>query len=102
MPREPQSYGSEGGWTRGDVGEEVNRQKSGPDDKHRDFYESRRVAEESGPHQGGYPSDDQMKNEAAPEACDTFDSGNEGSKKVTDLEGGARRNGFFKARDYGR
>jgi len=95
MPKEPQSYGSQGDWVTGHVGQEVNRQKPegvGP---------NRLDSEESAPHQGGDTPDEQ-KNEqaAAPEACDTFDSGDEGTKKVTALEGGAQRDSYFKQRDY--
>ena len=97
MPKEPQSYGSQGDWVTGRVGEEVNRQDSGAG-------ENRRDKEHSGPHQGGHVSEEQAGEQAAapPESCDVFDSGDEGAKKVTAEPGGARRDSFFKERDYSR
>ncbi len=96
MPKEPQSYGSEGDWTSGDVGQEVNRQDSRAG-------ENVRQQEHSDPHQGGETPEHQKADDSMVlESCDVFDTGDEGAKKVTDLPGGARRNGFFKDRDYNR
>ncbi|HSP35522.1 MAG TPA: hypothetical protein VLU46_14520 [Thermoanaerobaculia bacterium] len=95
MPKEPQSYGSEKDWVTGRVGQEVNDQKSGG------AGENVRDKEYSAPHQGGHVSAEQAREQAgAPEACDVFDDGQEGAKKVTAVEGGAQRDSFFKRRDY--
>jgi hypothetical protein len=92
MPKEPQSYGSQGDWVTGHVDQEVNRQDARAG-------ENRRESEESGPHQGGHVAEVQEQS-AAPETCDTFDGPSDDVKKVTAEKGGARRDGFFKERDY--
>jgi hypothetical protein len=38
---EPQSYGSQSEWVRGDVGQEVNRLKGNPNSQKSDFSESK-------------------------------------------------------------
>ena len=38
---EPQSYGSQSEWVRGDVGQDVNRLEGNPNSQKSDFYESR-------------------------------------------------------------
>ena len=91
---EPQSYGSQADWVSGHVGQEVNHPKAPAG-------ENRRESESSAPHQGGDTPAEQLagQNDSAP-SCDEMDGGDEGAKKVTDVEGGARRDGFFKQRDY--
>lgn len=95
---EPQSYGSQGDWVKGNTGEQVNRQKSEPE-AHAAFYDDRRESETSGPHQGGHISEVQFaeNNEPVgkPQPEDEF-----AAKKVTDADGGAIRDGYFKKRDY--
>ena len=98
MPREPQSYGSQGDWVSGNVDQEVNRQKDTPaSDPH--FYESRRDSEESDSDQGGKVSRFQAEESAGwyPQASD---SGNESVQKVSAQKKGAKRGGFFRDRDY--
>jgi hypothetical protein len=96
--KEPQSYGSQGDWSSGDVGETVNRQKGAPNSQHADFYESRRE-EENHPPQGGSVSPVQM---ADNQSADVVQHGtdDEPAWKVTSAETGAKRDGYFKERDY--
>lgn len=98
--REPQSYGSEADWTTGRTGQEVNDQASAPAPEHRDFYDERRESETTHEAQGGLTSPFQLaENEEA-------GSGGEAAGaelpigKVTTAETGAKRDSFFKKRDY--
>lgn len=97
--KEPQSYGSDRDWLTGDVGQEVNRQKGNPNSQHGDFYESRRDSEGNAPHQGGHTS---AEYNAAEGVRPSPPVGEEvvPPPKVTDQEGGARRDSYFKKRDY--
>ena len=103
---EPQSYGSEAEWVRGDTGQDVNRQKSGEvPPEHADFYESRRDSEGNGPHQGGHTSPTQtsesehapaaMASDARPVADESLPT-----QKVTTQKGGSKHDSFFRKRDY--
>ena len=97
--KEPQSYGSEGDWVTGNVGEEVNRLKGHPSSQHGDFYESRRDSERSAPDQGGKVSPRQVEENV--QGAESRDAGGEVPvSKVTTAEGGAKRGGFFRDRDY--
>ncbi|HEX9161797.1 MAG TPA: hypothetical protein VF980_08835 [Thermoanaerobaculia bacterium] len=69
MPKEPQSYGSQGDWVGGNVGE------------------------------GGGVSDLQVIDDV-PDVCAPAVDEDLAAKKVTDQDGGAKRSGFFKKRDY--
>ena len=64
-----------------DIGEEVNRLKGNPNSQHSDFYQSRREDEEK--NDSSYVED-------------------EPSQKINDEPGGAKRDSFFKRRDYER
>ncbi len=96
---EPQSYGSQQEWVTGDTGQQVNRQKSGPAPESADFYAERRESESSAPHQGGEISDSQLAESRGP-ARHSTPTGDMAAKKVTDVEGGAIRDSYFKGRDY--
>jgi hypothetical protein len=98
MPREPQSYGSNEDWVTGRTDQKVNDTKSAPTGNHRDFYDERRESETSAPHQGGHTSDAQLaegaavpESTSAPEVTQT---------KINTSEGGAKRDSFFRKRDY--
>lgn len=100
MPRdtkEPQSYGSGSDWVTGKTGQEVNDQASAPPAEHRDFYDSSREAQ-TVPDQGGRTSDFQLADSdepaGQPQGADNPPS------KVTAAEGGAKRDSYFKKRDY--
>ena len=97
--REPQSYGSEADWVSGRTGQQVNDQKDRPAPEHAEFYDERRDSETTASWQGGrvseveLPDDDRLapsgsNRDAAPVS------------RVTAAEGGAKRGGFFKKRDY--
>jgi len=93
--KEPQSYGSQAEWTRGDVGEQVNRLKGKPNSQHADFYESRHDEE---PVQGGDVSPVQLADrEHEPAASGHLE---EPAQKITAEPTGARRGSYFKDRDY--
>jgi len=96
--KEPQSYGSQGDWSSGDVGETVNRQKGAPNSQHADFYESRRE-EESGPSQGGSVSPVQLADNVSAQVVQH--GGDETpARKTPSAESGAKRDGYFRERDY--
>lgn len=96
--KEPQSYGSGSDWVTGNTGQQVNDQKSEPAPEHRDFYDERRESETTTPAQGGHTSDFQLAENAEPVGPTT---GEESPiAKVTTAEGGAKRDSFFKKRDY--
>jgi hypothetical protein len=84
---EPQSYGSQSEWVRGDVGQEVNRLKGNPNSQHSDFYEN-------APEQGGQVSPEQLADSREPSgpALEEEDQPVQGS--------GAKRSSWFKKRDY--
>src|ERR1051326_3235273 len=95
---EPQSYGSQAEWVQGDVGEEVNRLKGNTNSQHSDFYASRRESEDSGPDQGGRVSPEQMDENRLPSGR-ALEAGEPGHK-VSAQESGAKRDSWFKKRDY--
>lgn len=96
--KEPQSYGSGSDWVTGRTGERVNDPKSEPPPQHSDFYDERRESEESAPHQGGKVSYQAAEAEAQPSghATETHDT----ATKVAARSGGAKRDSFFRKRDY--
>jgi hypothetical protein len=99
MPREPQSYGSNEDWVTGKTDQKVNNPKSAPTEKHLEFYDSKRESETTDPDQGGKTSDVQLADrepEARVEGGQTGDS----AAKVNSHEGGAKRDSYFKKRDY--
>lgn len=95
---EPQSYGSQGEWVEGEVGQEVNRLKGSPNSQHGDFYEPRRESEESGDHQGGDVSPAQLAENAEPVGPATEVS--QPQARVSTQPQGAKRGSFFRDRDY--
>jgi hypothetical protein len=95
---EPQSYGSEKEWVTGETGQEVNRQSGNPNSQQSDFYQSRRDSEGSAPDQGGQTST--AEPESPQFAAPTGSASKESSPGVTASESGAKRDSFFKDRDY--
>lgn len=102
MPRdtkEPQSYGSGSDWVTGRTGETVNPPASAPAPEHRPFYDDRRESESSAPAQGGLTSDVQFAESAMSPAPSTVDE-SESVPKVSTRHGGAKRDSYFRKRDY--
>ena len=101
MPRdtkEPQSYGSQEDWVTGKTGEQVNDQKSTPEPEHREFYDERRESETSREHQGGKTSPVQLAENAEPMGRPS--EGETPLNGVTTTPGGAKRDSYFRRRDY--
>lgn len=98
MPKEPQSYGSGSDWVTGKTGQQVNDQKSEPAPEHREFYDERRESETTSPAQGGLTSDAQLADSAEPAGRPTGDQSP--LTGVSTQDGGAKRDSFFKKRDY--
>ena len=97
--KEPQSYGSGKDWVTGRTGQEVNDQDAPPPPEHAEFYDERRESETTMPDQGGRTSEYQLaENEAQPEGKPTSADGD--APRVTTQDGGAKRDSFFKKRDY--
>jgi hypothetical protein len=96
--REPQSYGSQADWVTGKTGQEVHDPKSTPPPEHADFYESRHDGEESAPDQGGKTPDAQVADSASTAGSVDDDQGS--APRVTAKETGAKRDSFFRKRDY--
>ena len=99
MPREPQSYGSGKDWVTGRTDQQVNEPKSTPAPEHREFYDDRRESETTSPDQGGKTSDTQVA-ESAQFSGGTPTDEHSPISKVTTTDGGAKRDSFFKKRDY--
>jgi hypothetical protein len=98
--KEPQSYGSGRDWTTGKVGQEVTDQAAEPRPEHREFYDDRRESEvNEGDYQGGRNSPIQLaeNREARGEATGSSDGP---VPRVTTQEGGAKRDSYFRKRDY--
>jgi hypothetical protein len=91
MPREPQSYGSERDWVTGETGQQVHDQKS----------TTTRVPETEDPYAGGRISPVQLADnvQSAP-PDDAIGEDETPVQKVTTLEGGAKRDSYFRKRDY--
>ena len=94
--KEPQSYGSGADWVTGRTGQQVNDPKSEPAPEHREFYDDRRESETSEPDQGGRTSEVQLAESDQPKGKPSVEE----SPRVTTDEGGAKRDSFFKKRDY--
>jgi hypothetical protein len=89
MPKEPQSYGSQGDWVTGRVGGEVNEPKSDASDRTGGSSEDRggKTSEfQAGDQEVSIPQVSEDERDPAP--------------KVTVLKTGAKRDGYFKNRDY--
>lgn len=103
MPRdgkEPQSYGSGEDWVTGKTGQQVNDPASEPPPEQRDFYESSRESETL-PDQGGRTSEVQVAESAANTAPTGRDRvAGDSASRVTAKVGGAKRDSYFKKRDY--
>jgi hypothetical protein len=97
--KEPQSYGSGEDWVTGQTDQKVNANKSAPPPQHRDFYDSKRDSEASAPDQGGKTSDVQLAESATPIGSEGA-SAKESARGMSSEDGGARRDSFFKRRDY--
>jgi hypothetical protein len=97
--KEPQSYGSEADWVSGRTGQNVNDQKGRPAPEHAEFYDERRDSENSASWQGGRVSEVEPSQEdrLAPTGSKRDASP---VSRVTAAEGGSKRGGFFKKRDY--
>jgi hypothetical protein len=86
--KEPQSYGSHGDWVAGKTTQRVGPNGgSAPTDS--------RESETSAPHQGG----DTSPVQAAEHAMPSGPPADRGRNTTVD-QGGAKRGGYFKARDY--
>lgn len=96
--REPQSYGSDQDWQSGKTGQEVNEQKSVPKPEHSDFYDEARESETSDGYQGGRTSPFQLAENIQPTGEAT--GGSLPTQRVSSEKGGARRDSYFKKRDY--
>ena len=97
--KEPQSYGSGSDWVTGKTGQQVNDQKSEPAPEHRPFYDESRESETTDAHQGGHTSDVQLAENAAQPAGNASHA-EPSVAKVTTNDGGAKRDSYFKKRDY--
>jgi hypothetical protein len=97
--KEPQSYGSGSDWVTGKTGQEVNEQKSEPAPEHREFYDESRESETTTAHQGGHTSEVQLAENAAQPAGNAAHH-EPSTPKVTVNDGGAKRDSYFKKRDY--
>jgi hypothetical protein len=96
--KEPQSYGSGKDWVTGRTGQQVHDQKGIPAPEHRPFYDDRRESETSDGDQGGKVSDAQLADAAHPQT--TAPGDHAPVTGVTSAEGGTKRDGYFKKRDY--
>ena len=96
---EPQSYGSQKEWVTGKTGQNVNDPKSEPATEHAEFYDSSREAEPQSDDQGGKVSPQQLADNAQSGTKTTGESAQPISK-VSTQDGGAKRGGYFKDRDY--
>lgn len=102
MSREPQSYGSQRDWLTGNTDEKVTTERSHahPNSQQGDFYRSRHDSDESAPHQGGDLSPVQRDERARIAAPRRDDVEAVPVQKVSAQETGARRDSFFRKRDY--
>jgi len=100
--KEPQSYGSNGDWVSGKTGQDVNDQKSAPPAEHRDFYDGRRESDTSASDQGGKTSPVQLAENGQAGAGTPPGAEDETSPvaQVTTQDGGAKRDSYFRQRDY--
>lgn len=99
MPKnEPQSYGSQADWSTGRTGQSVNDPKAAPPEQHRDFYDAGGESGPVEPYDGGRTSPVQLAENDA--ADGTARDAGPAVQKVTARDGGAKRNSFFRRRDY--
>ena len=93
---EPQSYGSEGDWASGKTGQDVNRLKGHPNSQRGDFYESRHSDDEAEPASTSPVQIAEREHAPASTQAELDDP----AHKVAAAKSGARRDGYFKRRDY--
>lgn len=96
--REPQSYGSGSDWVSGRTGQQVNDPKSAPTPEHEEFYDERRESETADADQGGRTSEFQLAESSEPAGRPVADESP--VPKVTTETGGAKRDSYFRKRDY--
>jgi hypothetical protein len=96
--REPQSYGSGEDWVPGRTGQRVNDPKAEPEPEHAELYDERRESDRRDSNQGGHLSDFQRADGAEP--SDYVSDPYTPVQKVTTRDGGAKRDSFFRKRDY--
>jgi len=89
--KEPQSYGSGEDWVAGDTGQTVNRQKGAPDPESADFYASRH---DQSP--GTAPAEAVERPQPEGPAGGAHDA----VHNVNAHESGAKRQSYWKERDY--
>lgn len=94
---EPQSYGSQDDWTSGKTGQSVNNPKSAPTPEHIDFYESKQERETEGGSISPVQAADTESATVIQHGADVVPA-----QRVTSVPTGAKREGFFKDRDYSR
>lgn len=96
--KEPQSYGSQNDWVTGRTGEQPTDPSAPPAEEHRDFYAEEREGEGNEPHQGGRMSPVTMSENQ--QRTGRSEGASTPTQAVTARIGGAKRNSFFKRRDY--
>ena len=97
---EPQSYGSQKEWVAGKTGQNVNHPKNEPAPEHAEFYDSSREAEPQSNDQGGKVSPQQLADNAQAGTIGTTSESAQPISRVSTQDGGAKRSGYFKDRDY--
>lgn len=97
-PREPQSHGSGEDWVTGRTGQRVNDPKSEPLPEHAEFYDERSESDTSDFDQGGRVFQFQLADGAEP--SDYVSDPYTPVQKVTSRDSGAKRDSFFRKRDY--
>ncbi len=95
--KEPQSYGSEGGWVSGKTGQRPNDPKATPPAEHREFYENRQEETDSRSHQGGQISSVQLQDQPR---VTHYAPDERSPSPITQKHSGAKRESYFKNRDY--
>ena len=98
---EPQSYGSQAEWVKGKTSQNVNSSQGPEASPQSEFYAPHRDSEENAPEQGGLVSPVQTaeSDRPGPGHADITDD-DPTVRKVNGEDGGAKRNSFFKDRDY--
>ncbi len=102
MPRdekEPHGYGSQGDWVSGSNSENVTGSGSRTDVQHDDFYAPRRESEVSSP-LGGGSQPEWTDHVDVLQPVSTVAEVEDPARKVSAEKGGAKREGFFRSRDY--
>ena len=98
--KEPQSYGSQSDWVTGNTGGQVNDQKAVPSPQHEDFYDERRESESTHEDQGGKVSPVQAAESALHPQRSSHGDNEQPVGRVSTEDGGAKRDSFFRKRDY--